>query len=194
MERVDLDRPKGVRIVQVLEDSPADKAGLKEMDIILELNGEEVNHSNEVQNAVALMNPDETVTLTIWRDKKEMDIRVKLGQRETGREIARGSGETEEFADLGLQVRALDNDIRSQLRHNDYNDVEGVIITNVERYSVAFDAGIAVGDLITRIEDDRIRSVSEYRQALRKYDKGQVVIFYLQRRNNEFQAFLKLPE
>ncbi len=193
-ERFGLDRPKGVRIVQVLEDSPADKAGLREMDIILKLDGKDVNHSNEIQNSVALKNPDETVTLTVWRDKKEMDIRVKLGQRETGREIARGTSESEEFADLGLQVQTLDRDIRSQLRHGDYNDVEGVIITNVERYSVAFDVGIAVGDVITQVEDDRIRSVSDYRRALRQYDKGQVVIFYLQRRSNEYQAFLKIPE
>lgn len=192
-ERFNLDRPKGVLIGQVIDDSPAKKAGLKPLDVLLKLDGKQINQSNEVQNAIALKNPGDIVSLTILRDGVEKTVRVKLGQRDTGRELTKEKTE-EDLPKLGLTVQTLTDEIRSGLRHDYYDDEEGVIVTDVERYSVAFDAGIRQEDLIVRIEDIRIGSVSEYKKALRKFDKGQVVIFHLKRRSTEFPAFVKLPE
>ena len=192
-ERFGLDRPKGVRVSQVMEDSPAEKAGLKTLDILLKVDGKEMNQSNEVQNYIALKNPGDVVILTVWRDGREKEIRVKLGQRDTGRESV-DEPEADEFTDLGLTVQTLTDEIRSELSHDGYQDEDGVIVTAVEMYSPAFDAGIGRGDLIRRIEDDVIRSRADYRQALRKYDKGKVVIFHMKRRSTEYQAFVKLPK
>ena len=76
-----------------------------------------------------------------------------------------------------------------------YADDEGVLVTDVETYSLAFDEGIRQYDLILQIEDRPVRSVNEYRRALRSFDKGQVVVFRIKRRNGqEFQAFIKLPQ
>ena len=62
-----------------------------------------------------------------------------------------------------------------------------------ERIRVIF-AKNNCGSIITKIEDDRITSVGDYRRVLKKFEEGQVVIFYLKRRNTEFHAFVKLPE
>jgi serine protease Do len=190
-ERLKLDRPRGILIEQVLDDSPAQDAGLQVFDVILELDGKEMNQSNEVQNAVALKNPGDVVTLKILRDGKERMIRVKLGQRETGRESVQASNE-EEYPKLGLEVQNLTDELRSRLGYDE--DKEGVLVTSVEPYSTAYDARIRSGDLVIRIEGDRISSVSDYRRALRKYEKGKVVIFYLKRQGTEFHAFVKLPK
>jgi len=192
-ERFGLDRPKGVRISQVMDDSPAEEAGLKTLDILLKVDGKGMNQSNEVQNYIALKNPEDIVVLTIWRDGKEKDIRVKLGHRDTGRESVE-EPEEDEFTGLGLTVQTLTDEVRSQLRQEGYEDEDGVIVTAVEMYSPAFDAGIGRGDFIMRIEDNPIRSRADYRRALRKFDKGKVVIFHMKRRNTEYQAFVKLPK
>ncbi len=190
-ERFKLDKPRGVFIEQVLDGSPAQKAGLKALDIILKVDRKEVNQSNEVQNAVVLKNPGDMITLTILRDGVEKNIRVKLGRRKTenkGNKLA--SGET--ISKLGLKVQNLTDEIRSSL--GAYDNDKGIIVTEVKPYSVAADAGIQRYDLITRIENYPIRSVSDYRKALRKFKGGEVVIFYLKRQDTTIHAFVKLPK
>ncbi|MCJ7812658.1 Do family serine endopeptidase [bacterium] len=192
-ERYNLDRPKGVLIDSIIKDSPAEKAGLKELDIFLKLDGREVNQSNEIQNAIALKNPGDTVTITVWRDGKEKQVEVKLGGRDTGKEVAVAPKNTDEtLPKLGLEVQNLTNQIRSQI--SEYKNSEGVIVTNVEPYSTASDAGIVIDDLITKIEDQPIQSVSDFEKAIRGFEKGDVVIFYIQRGNANSHAFVKIPE
>ena len=191
VERYNMDRPKGVIVEQVMDDSPAKKADLKPLDIILKIDGEEVFQSNEVQNIIALKNPDDVIKLTILRDGKEKEIRVKLGQKDTGKEGSEPQ-EEDEVASLGLSIQNLTDEIRS--RYNAYKDAEGVIVTKVESYSAAAEAGIQRGDLIVKIEDESVNSVALYRKVLRKYKKGEVIIFSLKRGDVDMHAFIKLPE
>jgi serine protease Do len=190
-ERYKMDRPRGVLVETVMDRSPASRAGLEVLDIILEIDGDPVQKPNEIQNAVALKSPGERVTLTILRNRRERNIEVELGQRDTGRQSARQEEEPD-MPVLGLDVEDLNDNYRSQL--NLGQDVEGVLVVAVERYSAAFDANIRRGSLITRIEDDPIASVSDYRRAIRKYQEGQVVIFHLQFQQTEYHAFVKMPE
>ena len=192
-KRFNMDKPRGVRIDNVMEDSPAEKSGLKANDIIIALDGRDVNKSNEVQNYIALKSPGDEVEATILREGKEKRLKLKLGKRDTGREEETVSHQTDsDLPELGLQIKELDADIRNQIEA--YRDDEGVIVTDVEQYSAAFTANIRRGDLIVGIENDPIKSVTDYRNALKKYDKGQVVIFKVKRRNTEFHAFVTLPK
>ena len=189
-ERLGLDRPKGVYIDSVQPDSPGEDAGLKPLDVILKLDGKDILRGNQVQNEVALKNPGDVVVFTILRDGKEINLKVKLGQRDTGKEKSKKA--EEEFASLGLTVRNLDEEIRSRLDIDD--DARGVIVTDVEAGSAAEDAGIRVRDLIMKIEDETVESTGDYRRILKKYDSGEVVIFYIQRGRAELHAFVKLPK
>ena len=189
-ERFKLDRPTGVMIDQVMPGSPAEKAGLKSLDIILTLDGKEINQGNEVQNAVALKDPGDVVVFKILRDGEEQTVKVKLGQRETGKETA--SKTDDELSSLGLNVSNLTDEIRSRLGM--YKNDKGVIVTDVKAYSAAADAGIQERDLITQIENHKIENESDYRDAVKKFSKGSVVIFYLKRGNADLHAFVKLPE
>ena len=188
-ERFKLDKPRGVLIDQVMDGSPAEKAGLKPLDIILKIDGKEVNQSNEVQSAVILKNPGDMITLTILRNGVEKEIRVKLGQRKEEKSSKGGHGT---ISKLGLTVQNLTDEIRSRL--NAYENDKGVIVTEVKPYSAAADAGIHKYDLITKIESYPIRSVSDYRKVLRKFKGGEVVIFYLKRQDIVVHAFVKLPK
>jgi serine protease Do len=189
-ERYNMDRPKGVLIAQVIEDSPAEKAGLKSLDIILSIDGKEMNHSNEIQSTIAYKNPNDVVELKILRDSKEKKVKVKLGKRDTGK--ISSSSKEEDIPELGLKVQELSVELKSRLK--DYQNEKGVVVVSVESYSVAAEGGIQRGDLIVKIEDYRISSVSDYHKALRKFEKGKVVIFYLKREKDELHAFVKLPD
>jgi serine protease Do len=191
-ERFNLDRPRGVLVQTVVDGSPADEAGLTSLDVILKIDGRDVNKSNEVQNYIALRNPGDVVTLVLLRDGREKTLKVTLGQRDTGRESAPDREEGEGLPVLGLNVQTLDDNLRNRLEA--YENDEGVVVVKVERYSAAWDARIDRGDLIYQIENKRIRSISDYREALRSFPKGEVVIFHLKRGSTEYHAFVKLPE
>jgi serine protease Do len=191
-KRFDMEVPRGVIVEQVLDDSPAQKAGLKALDIILKLEEKAIRQSNEIQNIIALKNPGETITLLILRDGKEKSIRVKLGQRDTGKEMVSRDEEEHGLPVLGLTVQTLTDDIRSRLEY--YQDDEGAIVVKVEPYSAAWDARIQERDLVVRIEDIKITSASDYRNTLKKFNKGDVIIVYLKRQDLEFHAFVKLPK
>jgi serine protease Do len=190
-QRFKMDRPKGVLVKDVLKDSPAEKAGLKSLDIILKVDGQEMNKSNEVQNYIALKNPGETVKILVLRDGKEREIAVKLGQKDLGKD-EKPESKDEEVPGLGMKLKTLDGDLRSQLDLG--SDVKGVVVTDVEAYSAAGDAGIVRGDIITKIEDKPIASVGDYTKAVKQFKKGDVVIFYFQRKDYEDQAFVKIPK
>jgi len=191
-QRYGMDHPTGVIIEKVMEDSPAEKAGLKPLDIILKIDGKEMNSSNEVQNAIALRKPGEIVTLSILRDGKPMKIQVKLGQRETGKTKTAETSTEEGIPKLGLSVKTLTPELKAQ--YEEYEDAEGVLVTAVEPNSAGYEAGIRKGDLITQIEDIPITSVSDYKKAIRSFPKGKVIIFHVRRGEDAFHAFVKLPK
>ena len=71
---------------------------------------------------------------------------------------------------------------------------DGVIVVKVEPYSASAEAGIQKGDLIVKIEDKPVDSVNRYREVLRQFKKGEVIIFSLKRGKADLHAFIKLPE
>jgi serine protease Do len=191
-QRFGMSTPQGVYVENVMEDSPAGKAGLKSLDIILKIDGRVMNSSNELQNFIAMKKPGDTVALSLLRDGKPMNVSVKLGQRETGKPGEKELAAEEDVPKLGLTVQTLDRDLKSQI--DDYRDDQGALVTDVDPNSAAFDAGIRKGDLITKIEDSVIQTAADYKKAVKSFAKGKVVIFQVKRADNEFHAFVKLPK
>ena len=190
-ERYGLKKIRGALVDNVMEESPAEKAGLKKLDIILRVGESEIQKPGDVQNIIALKNPGETVVLTVLRDGKEKKVSVKLGEKETGKETSVAAA-PDDTPDLGLTVESLTAELKTQ--NSDYKNDEGVFVTSVKRYSAAADAGIARGDLILKIEDAPVKSVSEYMKAVRSYEKGKVVIFHIKREDQTHAAFVKMPK
>ena len=191
-QRFGMATPQGVYIENVMDGSPADKAGLKPLDIILKIDGRVMNSSNEVQNFIAMKKPGDTVALSMLREGKPVAITVNLGQRETGKSAERELAAEEDIPKLGLTVQTLNSALKTQ--YDEYKDDEGALVTAVDPNSSAFDAGIRKGDLITKIENSAIQSAADYRKAVKSFAKGKVVIFEVKRADNEFHAFVKLPK
>lgn len=160
---------RGVIISQVEEGGPADKAGLKEADIITTIDGEKVVSWNMFRSQIASKRPGEKVELGIVRNGKEMNIVVTLGERDE--QIASVTPKVEEDmrAKLGFTVMDLDADTRNQLQLDD--SVDGVVVNRIETTSNAYERGLRRGDVITEVKSRKVETAKEFYTELEKLEK-----------------------
>ncbi|MCD6393861.1 MAG: DegQ family serine endoprotease [Planctomycetes bacterium] len=175
---------KGVLITEVVPDSPADKAGLKRRDVILEMNGDVVEDWQLFRNHVAMLDPGTKVSLTVFRDSKKKEIDVKIGSLEEG-QVALGISDVAEK--LGLQVQELTDELA---RRFGYEDVKGVIVTGVTDSSPADRAGISAGMLIVSVNRQDISSVKEFSEALKESSKTKKALLLV--RNEQYAQYVVL--
>jgi Do/DeqQ family serine protease len=153
---------RGVIINDVIAGSPAEKAGLKPKDVILEYNGIPVRNIAHIQSLVGRTAPGTTVPLKILRDGKEMTVNVQIGEL-TEEALAAATSKESEWR--GLLVGDLTDQLRRQLNLPD--NVRGVVVLAVRQGSPAARAGIRQGDVITVIANQEIRSVADFMQVTR---------------------------
>jgi len=193
---VKLDKPRGVLIINVISGSAADKAGVKEGDVILSVNGQEVNQPNELQAKVGLFDPGEEVKLEVWRYGKQMNVSAKLQARDgESTTVASREEEKEEESrkNLGFKIANLTNEQLGQL------DLDsGIIVSSVDRYSAASRARIGRGDVIFELNGDEVVSVDNFYDKIGDYEDGEVVQLKIRRMQNrdvfDRLVFLELPE
>ncbi len=185
-----LNRDRGIIVGQVVEDSPAEKAGLKEDDIIVSLNGEEVSDYDAFRTKVASLKPEEKVDIEVIRDGKEMEISVTLGTRPSD-EIASSIPVKEDIQEkLGFTVTDLTSDIKRQL--NITNDIEGVVVNKISESSNSFERGLQRGDIITAVKRKKVETSAEFYKEVEKIaENGDKAVLLTVERNNmkQFIAF-----
>ena len=165
---------RGVIVSQVQRGSAADRAGLKRGDVILALNGNVVSDPNSFRNDIAGTPPGRTVTLRIWRDGSEQELRATLGeftpQERTARPAEEGSPEPGESdsGKLGLAVQPLTPALARQLG---ISDAEGLVVVEVDPFGPAADAGIQRGDVIEQVNQQPVRSVADLGAAVERAGK-----------------------
>jgi len=178
---------KGAMVSDVMDDSPASKAGIKTGDVIIRVGDDEIESSNDLKNKIAMLGADKTVTVTVNRNGKEKKIRVKLGERPEDFVLA--SGGTERGGGIGgLSVVSLTPATREKYGIPD--EVEnGVIVTGVEPGSRAEEAYLRPNDVILEINKKPVESVSMFRKEYKKAKKS--VLLYIYRDGNRFFTVMK---
>ncbi len=177
-----LDKPQGAIVSNVLKGGAAERAGIKEGDVILEFDGIPVKSPNHLQGLVVTRRAGQTVRLTIWRDGKRLEKSVTLRRRDEQASISRVSenGSREESVEeersvdlekLGFSVGALSEQARSR-----YEIEEGVEVRRVTPYSYAWERGLRSGDVITHVGNTPVRSASELRRLLGQRKPGEAVL------------------
>ena len=156
---------KGVLVSRVLEDSPAAKAGIKNGDIILKLDGKETNNASVLLKIVGNSEPGSKIKLDMQRDKKPLSLNAVIGSRpenidELGKPEAR---ETSSDYWRGIKVEAITLDSASKSRLSDY---AGVAVVDVQPDSPAEEAGIVSGDVILEINRIYIDSIAVYKKVI----------------------------
>ena len=177
-ESFDLDTTHGALVNEVIEDSPADKAGLKRGDIIVEYDGKQVDELNDLPRLVAATPVDETVKVKVFRDGKERTIKVKIGRLDDG-EVALAADDEETGGALGLTVANVTPELVE--RYSLEGD-QGVLITRIDPEGPAAEANLRVGDLIVEADGKEVGSVKEFEELVGKMKSGKVLRLLIQRR------------
>ena len=168
---------EGVLVTQTYEGDPADKAGIKEGDVIVAVDGKRIASSRELSRTVAEAGVGNKMSLTVLRDGREKEIDVKLAKRpDTEPTVARGEARSD---DLGLKVREIDPEIAERLGLDE--NTKGVVVTGVNPDSKAAEADIRQGDVVIEINRKPVTSLEDYTAQLRKIDTGDTVQMLLRR-------------
>lgn len=189
-ESMDLTGTDGILVGQVIEDTPADRGGLRRGDVITRLNGEKLGDDvNHFRLIVAEQPVGEKIRLEVMRDGKTVKLEVKLEERPDapGGPAVRERNAEEIWA--GLQVEELD--ARESRRLFDTDDVTGVLVRAVEPGSSAENAGIIPGDVIKEIGNVEVRDLRDYRKAVDKYQDKKAVAVLLRRGEQTLYVGLK---
>ena len=162
-----LDKPRGALVASVAKNSPSDKAGIKAGDIILEFNGTPIKEMKELPKIVAATEVGKIVKVKIWRNKKEIIKKIKLGRLETSEDFkVEKPAETPELSridELKITVRLLnENDI--QIRKLPKNTT-GLIITDIDGDSPI--NYLNVNNIIVEAQKKKIRSIDEFKRIVK---------------------------
>ncbi|MEW8064427.1 MAG: DegQ family serine endoprotease [Candidatus Thiodiazotropha sp.] len=147
---------KGILVAEVSENSPADRAGLKQGDLIFKLDGKNVGNVGDFRNRISLTSPGSKVGLEIIRNGKPKAIEVTVG--ELSEQSVAGSN-TKTTEELGLTVQTLDKELAQSFGTN---TTQGVVVTNVSPGSIAAMAGIDAGTVITQVNRNPVTSAGEF--------------------------------
>jgi len=173
-----LKEPKGALVADVMKDGPAQEAGVKVGDVIVEFDGHAVKDSTELPLLVARTPVGKTVKVKVTRDKDDLTLSVKVAElKEEETQVAAGKEES-----LGITVQALTPEIADSLGLG--NDVKGVVISSLEPGSAADDAGLRRGDVILEVNRKPVTDLASYRKAVKAAEKGKSVLFLVRRGDN----------
>lgn len=168
---------EGVLIAQVEENTPASKAGLQDGDIILRFNGKDISDVNSFRIIVAEAPIGKKIDILILRDGKRKTLQAVLEEMETEtpqNEIKENGTD----AWLGIRIENLTDENRE--RYSVSAD-KGVVITGIDRNSPVLKKSIQTGDVIVKIENDRINNVSDYNKAAEKYKNQKSILLTIKR-------------
>ncbi len=173
---------KGILIADVAKNSPAEKAGLERGDVITKINDKPAKDISSFRNYVAAQQPGSKAELTIIRNGKEKTITVTIGELPST--AAKKILPSEPENNIGLTVQNLTDQIASQLG---YKGDKGVVITQVDSGSPAYEAGLQSGMLIMQVNQKPVENVEEFEAELKKAStKGSALLLVKSRNYTEY--------
>ena len=190
-ESFGLKRPRGALVAEVSKDSPAAKGGLRSGDIVISFDGKDIPSSADLPHVVGLVAPGTRVDVEIMRDKKSQTVTVEVGGLDADESYTLASGKSDgsRGGRLGMEVESLPPENMERFGING-----GVVVRDVTPDSVAADAGIRVGDVITLIDTSPIKSTESFEQAVDGLQGGSSVPMRLIRDGSPLFIGLKLPD
>jgi serine protease Do len=212
---------RGVVLGKIVPDSPAAKAGLKENDVVAEINGQRVEGASQFRRMIHEIPAGRAIQLTVWRDGRSQTLSATLGKSEERRQAMKmmaptpgtftfrmpempeipdippmewnGSVLTGSRPRLGIDAEDLSGQLGSFFGAP---DGEGILVREVNSGSPAEKAGVKAGDVITSLNGERIHSVGELREKLsgKRDEKDRTVKLGVLRNKSAMTLTVELPE
>ncbi|GIK60766.1 MAG: Do family serine endopeptidase [Ignavibacteriota bacterium] len=196
-----MDKPKGIIIQGIVEDGAASKSDLRAGDIILDIDGREVNKPNELQSYVAALTAGTTVKLKIYRNGETLERKVTLKARDEDSKTEpisnkddsmekdnSGSG-TATFDNIGLTVKNLTNNDKTEFKLDN-----GILITNVKPFSKAEDQRLFAGLIITEANKEKVNNVNDFRRIVDEKKGSALLIKVVDKDGNNRFVGIEIPE
>jgi C-terminal processing protease CtpA/Prc len=214
-----LPEERGALLGKIVPDSPAAKAGLKENDVVLDVNGQRIEGTEQFRRMIHEIPAGRTANLTVWRDGRSQNMKVTVGKQEAGNMKVFADG-PKSFAFkmptmptmpdlsglehlrtfsmvspgrplLGIDAENLEGDFGNYFGAP---DGEGVLVRGVVANSAAAKAGVKVGDVITSLNGERIRNASELREKLMTGHEAKSIKLGVLRNKSAVTLTVELPQ
>lgn len=166
-----LNKVEGALIAEVTKGSPAEKAGLKQGDVVVKYNDQPVENIATLRNAIAMMKPGSKITLSLIRDKKPFTITLAIGTFPEGAEAKSLLSNP-----LGIEVDNLTPEIARNLG---FVDEKGVVVTQVDPNSPAGMVGIKKGALIIAANQKKVETKDQFNALIKEADKSKPILLLI---------------
>ena len=174
-----LKSPDGALVSDVVKDGPAKKAGLKTGDVIIEFNHVQVKNVDHLRNTVSASKPNKRYDLIVIRDGRKKTLKVTLEEMPGDDALATVSRPPAQTNELGIQVSSLSQSVIPE--YDISKGEEGVIVIAVVEGSIAAEAGIRIGDLITRVGTKKCNSPRGFAALIKETQKKNMVMLHMKR-------------
>lgn len=198
---VGLQKVSGVMVMKIVKGGAAAAAGLEEGDVILSVDGTPVKTSNELQNQIVLHRAGDRVTLTVWRDKKEITKTVTLRSLDDNGEFADSGDDARsgdrlssnsdpvQFKGLGFTAGPLTEDVKRNL-----DTKQGVLVTKVDARGSVARRGLQNGAVILKADGQSINTPSDLKRILQSKRPGDGVMFVVKTKDGKQAITVEVPE
>jgi serine protease Do len=180
-EAFELPEARGALVQSVDPEKPAARAGIRQGDVIVQVNEKAIRNNRELIDYVSYQPVGSEVKITLIRNGQRQTVTARTAQRPNESDDA----DEEEAAapsqpvrnKLGMSVQNLTPQLRSA--HNIPDNISGVVVTDVKNVSAAGDANITEGDVISEVQGQRVANVEEFRAIVDRLRSGQRVRLYV---------------
>ncbi|MEW6543672.1 MAG: Do family serine endopeptidase [Nitrospirota bacterium] len=182
---------EGVLVNEVFENDPAARAGIKPGDIITKVDGKLVDTPNALSRLIAQLEPGATASVEVIRDSQRLTLSVSLAERRENPVVASLPPASRSEVKLGLDVQDLTAELAEKFK---LKDTKGVLITKVDRGSIAEAEGLREGDLIKEVNRIEVATVNEFTEQVKRVKRGETVLLRVLREARAFYVVLKPSE
>jgi len=192
-EAMELPSAEGALVAQVMEGTPAAKAGIKAGDVVVSFEGHPIKRSRDLPRLVATASPGSKSTLEVIRDGKRVKLKIEIGTLpEEMAQSGGGGGHSGDSDRFGLRVAPITTDLMTQF-HLPADAKEGVLVVDVSDGSPAADAGLQPGDRILKVGPSAIASVKDLVKVLAGAASGKVLLLRVARGENKLFLPVRAP-
>ncbi|WP_207263018.1 Do family serine endopeptidase [Desulfovibrio sp. Huiquan2017] len=186
-----LPEPVGALIATVGKGAPADKGGVKQGDVILEVNGKKIDDNNDLLKKIAGLAPGEQANLVLWRNGEKVTRTVTLGQRNEKSLAAMAPNHQDQgqaATVLGMALKPLTDQEAQALG---LDKTQGLLVVNVDPNTPAGEEGIRQGDVVLQANQKDVNSVGDLKTVIKSAEKRGAVMLLVKRQGRN--SFVALP-